>query len=107
VTTWKLGATYTPINDVRLRVTRSRDIRAPNLGEEFATGTGGQAGGVLDPFNGNQAAPLFLTQTVGNTNLQPEKADTLGLGVVLQPTFLPGFSASVDYYDISINNAIQ
>jgi outer membrane receptor protein involved in Fe transport len=107
VTTWKLGVTYNPIDDVRFRVTRSRDIRAPNLGEEFATGTGGQSGGVLDPFNGNQAAPLFLTQTVGNTNLQPEKADTLGLGVVLQPKFLPGFSASIDYFDIDINGAIQ
>src|SRR5581483_1777046 len=107
VTTWKAGVTYNPIDDIRFRLTRSRDIRAPNLGEEFATGTGGQSGGVLDPFNGNQAAPLFLTQTVGNTSLQPEKADTLGLGVVVQPKFFPGLSASVDYYDITINNAVQ
>jgi len=62
---------------------------------------------VLDPFNGNQAAPLFLTQTVGNPSLQPEKADTTGLGVVVQPRFFPGFSAAVDYYNININGAIQ
>ncbi|NWM25188.1 TonB-dependent receptor, partial [Escherichia coli] len=29
VTTWKLGATWAPIPDIRFRVTRSRDIRAP------------------------------------------------------------------------------
>jgi iron complex outermembrane receptor protein len=107
VTTWKAGLTYSPLDDVRFRFTKSRDIRAPNLGEIFATGTGGQSGGVLNPFNGNQALPLFLTQTVGNPSLKPEKADTLGLGVVLQPTFFPGFSAAIDYYDITINGAIQ
>lgn len=107
VTTWKIGVTYNPIDDIRFRVTRSRDIRAPNLGEIFATGTGGQAGGIIDPFNNNQTAGLFLTETVGNPNLTPEKADTLGLGVVLQPTFLPGFSAAVDYYSIDIKGAIQ
>ncbi|OYX33375.1 MAG: hypothetical protein B7Y99_07395, partial [Caulobacterales bacterium 32-69-10] len=31
VTTWKLGATWEPSDWLRLRVTRSRDIRAPNL----------------------------------------------------------------------------
>ncbi len=107
VTTWKLGLTYNPMDDLRFRFTKSRDIRAPNLGELFATGTGGQSGGVLDPFNNNQAAPLFLTQTVGNRSLKPEKADTLGVGVVLQPKFFPGFSASVDYFDIDISGAIQ
>src|SRR5690606_9451316 len=31
---------------------------------------------------------------------------TLGVGVVMQPRFLPGFVASFDYYDIEINDAI-
>lgn len=44
--------------------------------------------------------------TNGNPALTPEKADTLSVGAVLTPTFLPGFSASVDYYDISIGDAI-
>ena len=30
VTTWKLGGTWTPVSDVRFRVVRSRDIRAPS-----------------------------------------------------------------------------
>ena len=29
VTTWKLGLTYEPFRDLRLRGVRSRDIRAP------------------------------------------------------------------------------
>ncbi len=39
VTTWKAGFTYKPINDVMFRVTRSRDIRAPNMSELFNAGS--------------------------------------------------------------------
>jgi outer membrane receptor protein involved in Fe transport len=106
VVTWKAGFTYNPIDDLRLRVTRSRDIRAPNLGELFAAGTGGQSPGVLDPFNNNAPLPTFQNQTVGNPNLLPEEADTTGIGLVYQPSFLSGFSASLDFYDIDIEGAV-
>ncbi|MDP1616341.1 TonB-dependent siderophore receptor [Phenylobacterium sp.] len=104
VTTWKVGAVYSPIEDIRFRVTRSRDIRAPNLNELFAAGTS-RTNTLLDPFNNNQSTQ-FLEVTTGNLNLQPELADTWGVGVVLQPTFLPGFAAAIDYFDIQIEGAI-
>ena len=104
VTTWKVGAVYSPIPDVRFRVTRSRDIRAPNLNELFAAGTS-RTNTLLDPFNNNQSTQ-FLELTTGNLNLDPELADTWGVGVVLQPTFLPGFAAAIDYFDIQIEGAI-
>lgn len=34
-------------------------------------------------------------------------ADSLGVGVILRPRFLPGFTASADYYDIDIKDAIS
>src|SRR3546814_10368316 len=34
------------------------------------------------------------------------KADTLTAGVVMEPAFIPGFRASVDYYNINIKGAI-
>ncbi|MCZ3000011.1 TonB-dependent receptor, partial [Acinetobacter baumannii] len=34
------------------------------------------------------------------------KADSVSVGVVFQPTFLPGFSASVDGFDIKLKDAI-
>jgi iron complex outermembrane receptor protein len=106
VTTWKVGATYQPIDDMRFRVSRSRDIRAPNLQDLYAGGSGGQSPGVINPFAGGATFPTFLNNTLGNPSLQPEKADTTGLGVVLTPTFFPGFQASVDYYQINIRGAI-
>jgi iron complex outermembrane recepter protein len=42
----------------------------------------------------------------GNIDLTPEKSETITAGVVLSPTMLPGFSASVDYFDIKVENAI-
>ena len=104
VTTWKVGATWDLIDDIRIRATRSRDIRAPNVGELFTSGIRGLTY-VIDPFSGNPNAQAE-TITTGNLGLKPESADTTGIGVVLQPTFFPGFSASVDYYNIDISQAI-
>jgi iron complex outermembrane recepter protein len=46
------------------------------------------------------------TRQGGNLDLSPEKADSYTIGVVLQPEFLPGFSMSIDYYNIKIDRAI-
>src|SRR5690606_7367342 len=91
VSTWKLGATWQPIDDLRFRVTRSRDIRAPNLNELFAAGTA-NTNSVIDRFNNDQNVQ-YQGLSVGNLSLVPEKADTLGIGVILQPRFLDGFTA--------------
>ncbi len=104
VTTYKVGSTWSPLPDIRFRGTYSRDIRAPNLQELFAAGTS-NTNTVIDPFNGRQSIQYTGFNT-GNLALEPEKANTLGLGVVLSPTFIPGLQASVDYFNIRIKGAI-
>jgi iron complex outermembrane recepter protein len=42
----------------------------------------------------------------GNIDLTPEKSRTITAGIVIKPSFLSGFSASVDYFDIRVRNAI-
>jgi iron complex outermembrane recepter protein len=42
----------------------------------------------------------------GNINLKPEKSNSYTFGVVFQPEFIPGFSMSVDYYNIKVTGAI-
>ncbi|HEY4276145.1 MAG TPA: TonB-dependent receptor [Rhizomicrobium sp.] len=105
VTTWKVGATYQVTDDFRVRATQSRDIRAPNLQELFNNGTFGN-GFAQDPRN-NFANVGAFSLTTGNPNLQPEKADTTGFGIVYQPAFLPGFGFSIDYYNINVQGAIS
>lgn len=106
VSTWKVGATWQVIDDVRLRATRSRDIRAPNLADLFAPGTARTNTVNVLQANGAQRTDQFLEQTTGNTALMPEVALTWGAGAVLTPGFLPGFAASVDYFDIDLEDAI-
>lgn len=105
VTTWKAGLTYEPTPDIRIRATRSRDIRAANLSELFQAGTT-STNSIADPFR-NNASTTFFQITSGRTDLSPEKADTYSFGVILQPRFLPGFSAAIDYFDIKIEDAIS
>jgi outer membrane receptor protein involved in Fe transport len=103
VYTWKVGGSYVPIDGLRFRATRSRDIRAPNISELFENG-GSSNTNVFDPVLGRAVQVREIS--AGNPNLKPERADTLTAGVVVQPAFLPRFSASVDYYDIKIRDAI-
>jgi len=106
VTTWKVGLNYNPIPDIRLRGTLSRDIRAANINELFA-GQNQVLNTLTDP-RANRPAPAYtvLQLTGGNPNLTPEKANTKAIGLVFQPRFLPGLSASIDYYNIKIENVI-
>ena len=106
VKTWKVGANYAPVRDVKFRAGYSRDIRAPNMSELFLKG-GGAGDNVILPANSPAPGPYFITSVGGgNPDLKPEKAKTLTAGVVVTPTFLPGFAASVDYWDIKVQDAI-
>jgi len=118
VTTWKAGATWQPVPDIRLRVTRSRDIRAPNLNELFQAGTANSDAVINPGFPGS--SPSFVTPgqppvasysysgfATGNPALQEERANQWNAGAVFSPRFLPGFNLSVDYFDIKLNNGIS
>jgi outer membrane receptor protein involved in Fe transport len=106
VNTWKAGLTWQALDDIKFRGTVSRDIRAPNLSELFAPGTG-RTNTVNVPNGTTVRTDQFNESTVGNPDLKPEIAKTYGAGVVLTPTFLPGFALSVDYYNIKIDGSIS
>ncbi len=106
VTTWKIGADWQPLDWLRLRGTRSRDIRAPNVFELFGPPqTSFQS--ILDPTPG-QGQVLSSVLLGGNSALVPEEADTWTAGIVLQPDLGPGnLRLSVDYYDIELDGAVS
>jgi iron complex outermembrane recepter protein len=54
-----------------------------------------------------QCVALQCSQlTGGNVALKPEQADSVTLGFNFDPTFLPGFTSSVDYYQIKLKDEI-
>ncbi|RAK61182.1 TonB-dependent receptor [Phenylobacterium hankyongense] len=103
VNTWKIGASWTPIHELRVRANLSQDIRAPTLYELFA-GTSATRGTFNDIHTG--ANTNTITLSMGNPNLKPEIGRTTTLGVIWQPDYIPGFSASLDYFDLTIRGAI-
>jgi iron complex outermembrane recepter protein len=145
--TYKIEMDWSPTSDFRFRGGYNRAVRAPNLGELFATRRVALDGS-SDPCatTGFGSAPSYLTGAAlatrraqclahgvtanqfdasaaggvagnpagqyngfvgGNPNLKPEIADTYTFGLVYTPTYLPSFSATIDYYDIKIRNVIS
>ncbi|OYW44240.1 MAG: hypothetical protein B7Z33_12860 [Sphingomonadales bacterium 12-68-11] len=107
---YKGGLDFSIVDGLRFRGTYSRDVRAGNLSERFDK-TGG-TGNVTDPRTAAQNATwggqtyLVTIFSGGNPAIQPEKADTFTAGAIFQPGFLPGFSASLDWYKVRIDGAI-
>jgi outer membrane receptor protein involved in Fe transport len=101
--TWKVGAEWQINDDIKVRASRSRDIRAPTLWDLFQ-GPLTTTSGNLDPLT--QVSGSINTSSVGNPNLKPEVARTTTVGGVFTPTFLPGFTATLDYFHIVIGDQI-
>lgn len=103
VVTWKLGTSYRPIEDIHLRGTVSRDIRAPSL-FDFYAGRQQTTSPLTDLHTGVSSATNVISS--GNIELEPEEADTYTIGIALSPSFAEGLNLSIDYYNIRIENAI-
>ncbi|MGB3456444.1 MAG: TonB-dependent receptor [Litorimonas sp.] len=132
-TTYALGVSWVPTDDLRFRGQYQRAIRAPNVNELF-TPQNTNLTNLSDPcsgFPGSDTPPTATpeqcantglnpaqfgfvppdsgqlnTLTGGNPNLSPEISDTFTLGAIYQPSQVPGLLLSVDYYDITIEDAI-
>ena len=108
--TWKVSGIWDVTDWLRIRGTRSRDVRAPQFRELFqsyAVAGSGPFASVNNPWHNltPQATTIF---TGGTLALTPESADTLTAGVVLSPKSgaLDRVRLSADWYQIAINNPI-
>ncbi|MDH3351850.1 MAG: TonB-dependent receptor, partial [Gammaproteobacteria bacterium] len=123
-TTYKLGAIWQINDHVTLRSVASTAFRVPTISEkegstnqenlitvdpcDGATGTIATnclADGV--PADFMQNGTTVLTGVGGNPDVEPEDADTITVGIVFEPAFLEGFTATIDYFDIKLDNAIN
>lgn len=68
----------------------------------------GSFGPVGSPFHAclSNGSSILVTD-VGNQDLKAETGKSLTLGGVFTPRFLPGFSLSIDYFDIKVSNEIE
>jgi outer membrane receptor protein involved in Fe transport len=110
---YKLAGIWEVGGGVRLRGSRSRDIRSPGFQELFdqqVPTESGSSQGVVDNFNipgspglGDDDTPIL---NGGSFALEPESADTTTLGVVFRPDFAPGLRLSADWYQIEVTDTV-
>ena len=132
--TWKVGGTWEPVRGFSLRANYQQAARAPNIGELYqpqVTGTGqlktdpcqfalpvgnaaltaiciaqgapaNQIGSINEPGNGS-----VNVTTGGNLALGVETAKSWTVGAIFEPALVPGLTVSVDYYNITIEDAIS
>ena len=130
--TYKIAGDWEPIDGLRIRGGYNRAVRAPHVLELFSPqnvvldGTQDPCAGLSanDPLVARCAQAFGLTTAQvlaieansanqynglngGNPDLDPETADTYTVGFVYQPSFLPGFNLSVDYFDIKVKDFIS
>ncbi|MBN1239609.1 MAG: TonB-dependent receptor, partial [Gammaproteobacteria bacterium] len=98
---WKSGLSFQATERLRLRATRSQDVRAPTLRERYEQQRGGV--NVMDPENNNDTIST-ASFSGGNPNVGLETAATNTLGIVYEP--LDRLSVTFDWYDIDLDGAI-
>lgn len=135
VWTYSIGSEWALNSDIAFRAQYQHAIRAPNVGELFG-GAGTNGPMASDPCSdrtpvANQTAELkalclatgvptatvftsavqptaFVYQTTGgNPNLSPETSNTTTVGLVWTPSYVRGLQVSVDYYKITLDDAIS
>src|SRR6185436_11557123 len=128
---WNVNGTWAPVRDIRFRANYSKSVRVPTLGDLFSPpGQNfafiadpcdvlniGPAGGNRQLNCASQGIPAGFVNTPartqstgflssGNPFLTEETSDSYTVGFVLTPRFMPGFSLTVDYYHITVDNLI-
>jgi iron complex outermembrane recepter protein len=134
--TSKWGINWAINDSLRLRGSKQSVVRGPNIGEFFGAAVEAPITGTGRPIDYCQNPTLYgVSQTFctaigaaapgtvllvggvplidgavavqgGGEAIKPESGETFTYGAVWTPTFLPGFSALVDYYSIQIDDAI-
>ena len=129
VEAYKVGLLYSPIENLIIRGTWGKAVRAPNITEAFSPRSPGFSN-ISDPCDednidddpdrrancaqlgiptGFQANDNVSIDTIsgGNPNLAAEASESYTGGIVWTPNFLDDFSLTVDYYEIDIEDAIS
>lgn len=124
---WSLGLDWMPFDSLKMRASRAKAVRAPNINEIFQPESqfrnyvfevcysayrqlGSEyreancdALGLTDPANYYWDA---LIVTSGNQDLKAESAYTFTGGLVYSPYFIDNLNLTVDYWDINLMQKI-
>ncbi|WP_082779431.1 TonB-dependent receptor domain-containing protein [Acetobacter cerevisiae] len=128
--TWKLSIDWAPVRDIRFYATLGTSFRQPSVNELYggqgisydtandpcaqASSYGSQSAAVtaycqkmgINTATFKQPNNQISTVTGGNSHLSPETARTYTIGTTVTPRWIPGLTATVDYWHYTIKNMI-
>lgn len=131
---WKVGFNWDVVDDLKIRATSSRSVRAPIIGEMFSPQSqtfetivdvcretdinegshpenrlkNCRAAGLPEGWNpsANWDRGTRPGYNQGNLDLKPEKSDDYTIGFVYTPSQIEGLSLTVDYWSFEIDDVI-
>ena len=136
-TAWKVGLNWEVNDELRVRINKSKSVRAPNIGELYnppgqtfrsitdpcaASRSDGLPAEYADNIRANCAAqgiPLDFEPSqewygstrpgfiIGNTDLKNETARDITVGFIYTPQFVENLSFTVDYWKFEISDMID
>jgi iron complex outermembrane receptor protein len=101
----RVSLRYQPIADLTLRASWGQSFRSPNPNELYSP-VFENSPTLFDPVFRETLQPPNGVFEGGNPNLIPETTDAYSAGVVWTPKFLPGFTMTVDAYQLFTTNLI-
>lgn len=134
---WKIGLNWAVNDELRVRVNRSKSVRAPNIGElynpssqtfrsitdwcassranalpeQYADNIRANCAAQGIPANFEPSEEWFASTRagfiVGNTDLKNEVAKDITVGFVYTPAFIDNLSLTVDYWKFDISDMIN
>jgi len=128
-TNYSVGLRWKPFDDLLVRASWGETFRAPSATDLFGGG-GENFPDANDPCNMATIGTLTAEQQArcvalgvpaggwdqtstqqrtlfgGNPNLTPEEGENINLGIVYNPSWLPGLDITVDYWRIRLSQAI-
>jgi iron complex outermembrane recepter protein len=101
----RVSLRYQPFADLTLRASWGQSFLAPSptalfnpVAENFPQ--------LFDPYKGVTLQPPGGVWQGGNVNLLPEKTDAYSAGLVYTPKWLPGFTMTMDWYQLFTKDLI-
>jgi iron complex outermembrane receptor protein len=101
----RVSLRYQPIPDLTFRASWGQSFRSPSPNELF-TPVFENFPVLADPVNGTTLQPPNGVWEGGNPNLIPETTDAYSVGVVWTPKFFPGFTMTLDVYQLFTTNLV-
>lgn len=108
----RIAASWTPVNGISFRGAWSQGFRAPNLvqvndigttrsntRDDFVICQARVEKGLLSGLDACPGAGVISFRSGANT-LKPEDSESINLGIVFEPSFIPGLTVTADYWRV-------